>query len=59
MDITNEIARPPGYEFDPSGSTSPASQAKPFGTHSPADLQYLLTLMRSREIDGRPRRYVA
>jgi N,N-dimethylformamidase len=41
------------YEFDPSRlDLAREFKAKPFGVHSP-DLQYLLNLMRSREVSGR------
>src|SRR5260370_35751266 len=41
------------YEFDPSRlDLAREFKTKPFGAHSP-DLQYLLNLMRSREIAGR------
>ena len=41
------------YEFDPSRlDLAREFKAKPFGAHSP-DLQYLLNLMRSREVAGR------
>jgi N,N-dimethylformamidase len=41
------------YQFDPSRlDLAREFKAKPFGAHSP-DLQYLLNLMRSREIAGR------
>jgi hypothetical protein len=41
------------YEFDPSRrDLAREFKAKPFGVHSP-DLQYLLNLMRCREVAGR------
>jgi hypothetical protein len=41
------------YEFDPNRlDLAREFKAKPFGAHSP-DLQYLLNLMRSREVAGR------
>ena len=41
------------FTFDPSRlDLAREFKARPFGEHSP-DLQYLLNLMRSREVEGR------